>query len=77
MLGRLEMDVDQCIEAYNELSETVFGEKLNRIPMSWRAKTVPRFDSAKLEQAVRKVLRQVGEEEDALFDDKKERSCKT
>lgn len=71
------MDVDQCIAAYNELSETVFGEKLHRIPMSWRAKTVPRFDSSKLEQAIRKVLRQVGEEEDVLFNDGKERKCKT
>ncbi|PGH27746.1 hypothetical protein AJ80_00534 [Polytolypa hystricis UAMH7299] len=30
MLGRLEMDVDECIEAYNNLVESVFGEKLHR-----------------------------------------------
>ncbi|RAO68141.1 uncharacterized protein BHQ10_004153 [Talaromyces amestolkiae] len=77
MLGRLEMDVDQCIEAYNDLAESVFGERLKRIPMTWRAKTVARFDSSKLEQAVQKVLRQVGEKEDTLFNDNVERSCKT
>ncbi|KAF2197771.1 FabD/lysophospholipase-like protein, partial [Delitschia confertaspora ATCC 74209] len=27
MLGRLEMDVDQCITAYSSLAEAVFGKK--------------------------------------------------
>lgn len=77
MLGRLEMDVDQCIDAYNNLAETVFGERLTRIPMSWRARTTPRFDASKLEQAVRETLVAAREKEDALFNDGKQRSCKT
>jgi hypothetical protein len=39
MLGRLEMDVDECILAYSELLETVFGEKSSRLPFSWKGKT--------------------------------------
>ena len=35
MLGRLEMDVDECISAYNRLIKTVFEEKAHKIPFSW------------------------------------------
>lgn len=33
MLGRLEMDVDECISAYSDLAAAVFGEKLSSIPV--------------------------------------------
>lgn len=33
MLGRLEMSVDECIVANSDLTETVFGQKLSRIPV--------------------------------------------
>jgi hypothetical protein len=28
MLGRLEMDVDDCIEAYTSMFEKIFGKKV-------------------------------------------------
>ena len=44
MLGRLEMDVDECIAAYNELAAAVFGEKISRVPVNIKGKIRPRFD---------------------------------
>jgi hypothetical protein len=35
MLGRLGMDVDECISAYVELIKTIFEEK-NELAACWR-----------------------------------------
>jgi hypothetical protein len=48
MLGRFEMDVDECISAYNKLMESVFGEKSSWLPMGWTGRTKAQFDSARL-----------------------------
>ncbi|THZ57772.1 hypothetical protein D6C86_06890 [Aureobasidium pullulans] len=77
MLGRLEMDVDECIEEYVELMATVFGARARRIPISWRGKIKPRFDSKNLENAVKQVLIRKGMAVDARLDDGAERGCKT
>ena len=77
MLGRLEMDVDQCITAYSELAEAVFGEKLSRFPVAINGNVKARFDSAKLESAIRKVVMQSGASEADLFNDEAERGCRT
>lgn len=34
MLGRLEMDIDQCILAYSDLAESVFGQKKASLPFN-------------------------------------------
>lgn len=52
MLGRLEMDVDECISAYSGLAAAVFGEKLSSIPVNFKGHVKARFDSAKLESAI-------------------------
>src|SRR4029077_17082567 len=39
MLGRLEMDVDECISAYNKLIKAVFEEKSSRFSVSWTGRT--------------------------------------
>jgi len=77
MLGRLEMDVDECIEEYVELMATVFGARARRIPISWRGKIKPRFDSKNLENAVKQVLIRKGMAVDARLDDGAERGCET
>ena len=77
MLGRLEMDVDKCIAAYIDLTETVFDEKLNSIPINIKGKIKPRFDSTKLESAIRKVALQNSAAETDLFNDGTERGCRT
>jgi len=56
MLGRLEMDVDKYITTYSELAEAVFGERLGSFPFHLMGKVKARFDSIKLEKAVRKVV---------------------
>ena len=75
MLGRLEMDLDECITAYSELA-AVFGQKLSSIPFNKEDTVMARFDSAKLEEAVRKVVQQKASEED-LLNDGAERGCRT
>ena len=77
MLGRLEMSVDECIDAYSELAADVFGEKLHRLPATFKGAVQPRFDSARLVRAIRKVVVQGGASETALFDDGTERGCRT
>jgi hypothetical protein len=77
MLGRLEMNVDQCIAAYSELAEAVFSEKLSSVPFGMRGQIKARFSSAKLEQAIRKVIVDSGRSESELLDDSSERGCKT
>ncbi|GIC93461.1 uncharacterized protein Aud_009949 [Aspergillus udagawae] len=77
MLGRLEMDVDECIAAYTDLAAHVFGEKLSRFPVNIRGGVKPRFDSARLESAIKKVVTQKSVSETDLLNDGKERGCRT
>ena len=77
MLGRLEMDVDQCITAYSDLAEAVFGEKLSSIPSTIGGKVKARFSSTKLKEAIQKVIVDSGQSELELFDDGSERGCRT
>jgi hypothetical protein len=77
MLGRLEMDVDECIDAYSDLARAVFRKKASLIPFNFKGKAKSRFDSAKLERAVREVIKRSGASEDGLFDDGTERGCRT
>lgn len=77
MLGRLEMDVDECIAAYSDLAAAVFSEKLSRIPVNVKGKVKPRFDSRKLESAIGKVVTESGASETDLLNDGTERGCRT
>jgi hypothetical protein len=77
MLGRLGMDVDKCIDAYSELAATVFGEKLRSIPVNFKGKVTVRFDSAKLESAIQKVVEDSGASKQDLFNDGIDRRCRT
>ncbi|KAM0322096.1 hypothetical protein ACHAQA_009725 [Verticillium albo-atrum] len=76
MLGGLEMDVDECIAAYNKLSADVFAKPRRRIPVSSRGEIAPRFDSAKLKAAVLKIVASRGLPPDAPFDDSQDRGFK-
>jgi hypothetical protein len=76
MLGRLEMDVDECITAYSDLAEAVFGVRLGSFPFSLKGKVKARFDSTKLEKVVRKVVQSSASDND-LFNDGTERGCRT
>jgi hypothetical protein len=77
MLGHLEMDVGECITAYTELMKTVFEKQSSWLPMSWTGNVKGRFDTAKLETAVKKVVTGRGAKETDLFNDGVKRGCRT
>jgi len=74
MLGRLGMTVDECIDAYVELSERVF--RRNRRGITYTLQTQGRFDSGELENAIREIIRDSGLEEDALLEEIEDRKCR-
>ncbi|ROT37152.1 FabD/lysophospholipase-like protein [Sodiomyces alkalinus F11] len=74
MLGRLRMSVTECITAYTALSGKVFEKKNHRF--GWKLKIQGRFDSGKLEQAVKQILRSQGFGEDELLQDAPDAPCK-
>ncbi|KAI9775783.1 MAG: hypothetical protein M1816_005768, partial [Peltula sp. TS41687] len=76
MLGRLEMDVVECIEAYSELMETVFRKKRSKLPISCMGKTKARFDSKKLKSAVEKVVTNHNASSTELFENGTTRGCR-
>ncbi|KAH0551782.1 hypothetical protein GP486_007001 [Trichoglossum hirsutum] len=60
MLGRLEMDVDECVSAYSRLMESIFEEKSSWLPFSWTGQTKAQFDSTRLKSAIEDVLTRHG-----------------
>jgi hypothetical protein len=76
MLGRLEMDVDECITSYNDIMRTVFGEKLGKPPSSLEADIKPQFDSATLEKALKGVIAGCSIPETAQLNDGVKRGCR-
>jgi hypothetical protein len=76
MLGRLEMDVDECISTYSELMETVFGERSSRLPVGWTGRTKARFDSKRLKSAIEEVIFRQGASKADLFNDGSPRGCR-
>ncbi|KAJ5660528.1 hypothetical protein N7507_006979 [Penicillium longicatenatum] len=69
MLGRLELDVDECIDAYSELMESVFGEKIRKVPIDWSLNIRAQFDSKRLKAAIEHVITKAGASPNDLMDD--------
>ncbi|KAL8650448.1 MAG: hypothetical protein Q9226_005138 [Calogaya cf. arnoldii] len=77
MLGRLEMDIDECISCYTELMRKVFATRKSLIPMTWwGGKTEGRFDSSNLRTAVEEVITKRGLSKQEPLDDGKDRGCR-
>ena len=76
MLGRLEMDVAECISAYSKLMESVFREKKRRLPLGWTGGIKAQFDSAKLKTAIQEVITEHGASAEDLLNDGDDRGCK-
>ena len=74
MLGRLKMDIDQCIIGYTRLCKHVFGRKkrlslTGMSPMSI-SKRRAKHDGKKLATALKSILRELGHEDrDILLQD--------
>ncbi|EGU85090.1 hypothetical protein FOXB_04404 [Fusarium oxysporum f. sp. conglutinans Fo5176] len=62
MLGRLQMDVDECISAYNNLIKVVFSKeaRVHQSKFNLLGQTQARFDSGGLKDAIEKTLRDRG-----------------
>lgn len=77
MLGRLEMDVDECIAAYVELMEQIFQKEFKRKLFSGIFGSMRgRYDAKLLEKAISKVITEHGAKPTDLFNDGVERRCK-
>lgn len=74
MLGRLKMNVNDCINAYTSLSNKVFEKKSHRVTI--KGKIQGRFDAAELERAVEQILKDHGFGQDTLLKDSPDASCK-
>jgi hypothetical protein len=75
MLGRLEMSVEECIDAYAKLMKHVF-EKANRSFISILGGVKPRFSSKALENAISQVLKARGIPVDEKFENGTRSRCK-
>lgn len=77
MLGRLEMNVDECIAAYRELIKAVFEERQSRFGVGGTGNIKAQFSSETLENAIRKVIAsREGISEGDAFNDGKPRGCR-
>lgn len=59
MLGRLEMDVNECITEYKTLMRTVFEKKEGLGPVFLNGIIKPRFSSKLLEDVIKRVIKNV------------------
>jgi len=76
MLGRLEMDVDECISSYSNLMKSILQGQLNRSSFSWMAKITARSHSTRLKNAIENVINGQGAFMTDLFNDGSPRGCK-
>ncbi|KAF2143150.1 uncharacterized protein K452DRAFT_225410 [Aplosporella prunicola CBS 121167] len=78
MLGRLEMEVDECIQSYVDLMGKVFhkGRVWNPFSITLAGNRRARFDSRKLEEAIRAVILKQNINPDEPFNDGKVRGCR-
>ena len=74
MLGRLEMDINECISAYTTLSDQIFQKQRHRFKISGQIQG--RFDAAELEHSVKEVIIHKGLQEDALLKRTDNACCK-
>ncbi len=74
MLGRLEMDVDQCIEAYSTMMGQIFGKK--SLSLDWRGRIKGRYDTQKLAESIELTMNSLGFPKDEVLNDGKERLCR-
>jgi hypothetical protein len=77
MLGRLEMDVDECISAYNKLIKAVSEEKSSWLPVSWMGRTTAQFDSNRLRSAIEEVIGSKGASTADVLNNGKLHGCRT
>lgn len=76
MLGRLEMTVEECIDAYLRLMSQVFEKRENRSIIGVLGGVKPRFSSNVLKDAISEVLKSQNIPLDEKFDNGTKPRCK-
>lgn len=76
MLGRLEMDIDECVLVYNGLMKALFEEKSSRFRVGWSGRIKAQFDSNKLKAVIEEVITRHNPSSSSLFNDGKQHGCK-
>jgi len=71
------MGIDECISAYSELMHSIFGEKVNSLPVDWTGNIQAQYDSKKLKSAIEHVIERAGVAPDELMDNGQTRRCRT
>ena len=74
MLGRLQMDVDDCIEAYIHLADRVF--KKTGPPLNLCCRVQSRFNTKTLEQEIKSIVRRQTGSENSVLKDEENAPCK-
>ena len=74
MLGRLQMGIQQCIDAYSILSKDIFNKK--SLPVNWRGEVTGRYKSSEFEKSIKKIITDAESPEDARLNDDKDRGCR-
>ena len=68
------MDIDECTNAYMELSDRIFTKKKARLSIT--GKIQGRFDTKELEEGIKKIVRERTGSEDTLLRDDPNAPCK-
>lgn len=79
MLGRLEMSVNECIHAYQYLSQEVFQPTFYRKYLSklmYPITRQPTYDSEQLENVIKNIIEVCGEAPEAPLENIDDRRCK-
>ncbi|KAF2469234.1 phospholipase [Lindgomyces ingoldianus] len=76
MLGRLEMTVEECIEAYTKMMKHIFAQKKNRSFISIFGGVKARFSSEALADAISQVLKGRGISINEKFENGVKPRCK-
>ena len=74
MLGRLQMTIDDSIEAYVRLADR--GFKKPGLPVNLYCQVQSRFNTKALEREIKAIVRRQTGTENSLFEDKENESCK-
>ena len=75
MLGRLRMDVQECIDVYLEMADGVFG-KVHHLPVNLRGRTHGRYNQDALQEAIENTLQRKGLPKITLLKDDDPYGCK-
>ena len=75
MLGRLRMDVQECIDIYLELADEVFS-KVHILPVNLRGRTHGRYNQEGLSDAVVNLLVSKQMSQETLLKEQDPFSCK-